>query len=233
MKKLMLITVCSLLVLGAASNRADAQDFLTTNYIEVTGKAHKEVAPDMIYMTITINEKDYRNSSLPEVEKKMIERLRSLGVDINKDLVVKDMASNFKHYFLLKSDAKLMKEYTLLAHSAQKAGEVILALGQIGISEISIDKVECSELEKIQDEVRVMAIKNAKARATLLTEAIGHSIGKAIHVSETERSHRSYAMPNVMMVKGSIAETDAIMVPEIEFEKIDVEMSVHVKFELK
>lgn len=233
MKRLMLITVCSLLVLGAASTQAKAQDFVTKHYIEVSGRAHKEVAPDMIYMTITINEKDYKNSSLPALEGKMMTRIQGMGIDVKKDLVVKDMASNFKHYFLLKSDPKLMKQYQLLVHSAQKAGEVILTLGQIGISEISIDKVECSQLEKYKDDVRVMAIKNAKARATLLAEAINHNIGKAIHITENDHNYRTYGMPEMMMVKGNLADSDVVRVPEIEFEKIKIEVTVHTKFELK
>jgi uncharacterized protein YggE len=233
MKRLMLVTVCSLLVLGSASTQVKAQDFVTKHYIEVSGRAHKEVAPDMIYMTITINEKDYKNSSMPALEGKMISKLQGMGVDVKKDLMVKDMASNFKHYFILKSDPKLMKQYQLLVHSAQKAGEVIMALGQIGISEISIDKVECSQIEKYKDEVRVMAIKNAKARATLLAEAINHNIGKAIHVTENDHNYRTYGMPEMMMVKGNLADSDLVRVPEIEFEKIKVEVTVHAKFELK
>jgi uncharacterized protein YggE len=233
MKRLMLVTVCSLLVLGSASTQVKAQDFVTKHYIEVSGRAHKEVAPDMIYMTITINEKDYKNSSMPALEGKMISKLQGMGVDVKKDLMVKDMASNFKHYFILKSDPKLMKQYQLLVHSAQKAGEVIMALGQIGISEISIDKVECSQIEKYKDEVRVMAIKNAKARATLLAEAINHNIGKAIHITENDHNYRTYGMPEMMMVKGNLADSDLVRVPEIEFEKIKVEVTVHAKFELK
>jgi uncharacterized protein YggE len=233
MKKLMLMAVCSLLVLGVSSVKMEAQDFLTKHYIEVSGSAHKEVAPDMIHMTITINEKDYKNSSMASVEKKMIGKFQGMGIDVKKDLVVKDMSSNFKHYFLIKSDPKLMKEYQLTVHSAQQAGEVILALDQLGISEVSIDKVECSELEKYKDEVRVAAIKNAKARATLLAEALNHSIGKAMHISENEHNFRTYGMPKMMMVKGNLAEDQAIRVPEIEFEKIKIETTVFVKFELK
>lgn len=233
MKKLMLMAVCSLLVLGVSSVKMEAQDFLTKHYIEVSGCAHKEVAPDMIHMTITINEKDYKNSSMASVEKKMIGKFQAMGIDVKKDLVVKDMSSNFKHYFLIKSDPKLKKEYQLTVHSAQQAGEVILALDQLGISEVSIDKVECSELEKYKDEVRVAAIKNAKARATLLAEALNHSIGKAMHISENEHNFRTYGMPHMMMVKGNLAEDQAIMTPEIEFEKIKIETTVFVKFELK
>lgn len=233
MKKIALIVASSLMVLGVASTNLQAQDFLTKHYIEVTGKAHKEVVPDRIYMTITINEKDYKNTPLATVEKNMMEQLKKVGIDVKKNLFVKDMASNFKHYFLLKSDARLMKQYQLLTTSAMQAGEVILALEAIGVSEVAIEKVECSKLEEYKDEVRVQAIKNAKARATLLAEAIDHSIGKAIHISENEHNFRTYGMSDMMLVKGNLAETQVTRAPEIEFEKIKIETTVHVKFELK
>jgi hypothetical protein len=40
-------------------------------------------------------------------------------------------------------------------------------------------------------------------------------------------------MPEMMMVKGNLADSDVVRVPEIEFEKIKIEVTVHAKFELK
>ena len=233
MKKFLMIAVSSLMIFGAAAYSVKGQDFITMNYIEVSGKANMEVAPDRIHMTITINEKDYKNTTLSSVEGKMINQLQSMGIDTKKNLVVKDITSNFKHYFLAKSDVKMSKQYQLTVHSAKQAGEVIIALGQIGVSQINIDKVECSKLEQYKDEVRVKAVKNAKARAELLAEAIGHSVGKALHISENEHNFRTYGAPDMMMVKGNVAETEIFRVPEIEFEKIKIETTVHVKFQLK
>ena len=106
MKKFLMIAVSSLMIFGAAAYSVKGQDFITMNYIEVSGKANMEVAPDRIHMTITINEKDYKNTSLSSVEGKMINQLQSMGIDTKKNLVVKDMTSNFKHYFLAKSDER-------------------------------------------------------------------------------------------------------------------------------
>lgn len=233
MKRIIIMAICSLMVLGTASYSAKGQDFVTLHYIEVSGKAHKEVTPDKIYLNITINEKDYKNTSLEAIEKKMISQLQNMGIDTRENLMVRDMSSNFKHYFILKSDVKLMKQYTLLTTSAKQAGEVIMALDQLAISEVAIDRVECSKMDQYKDEVRVQAIKNAKARAELLAGAINHSVGKAIHISETDHNHRVYGMPNMMMVRGAVAEDQVVRAPEIEFEKIKIEITAHVKFELK
>ncbi len=49
----------------------------------------------MIYLRIQMSEKQ-KNKIDPEVkEREMIARLKDLGIDVAKELVIKDMASNF------------------------------------------------------------------------------------------------------------------------------------------
>ena len=77
------------------------KNFIDQNFIEVTGKSEMEITPDLIYLKIFINEKDGKSKlSLPEREKTMISVLKEIGVDVTKDLTIKDMSSNFKFYFL-------------------------------------------------------------------------------------------------------------------------------------
>ena len=47
------------------------------------------------------NEKDTKDKkSIEELEILMEERLKSIGIDIKKQLTLNDLASNFKKYFL-------------------------------------------------------------------------------------------------------------------------------------
>lgn len=210
-----------------------SSESLSESYIEVTGKASKELSPDKIYLNITLNEKDYKNTSLKDIEKKMISTLKSLGIDTKECLTVKDMASSFKSYIILKNDIKLMKQYQLLTTSAKEAAGVLIALDKIGISSINIDRVECSDIEKHKNDIRVEAMLEAKSKATLLTEAIGQSIGKAIYISENDYSPRPYNYTSGMMLTSkSLSQMDSIAedVPDVEFEKIKIEITVLVRF---
>lgn len=205
------------------------------DYIEVVGTAKKEVAPDRIYLEITINEKDYKNKPLSEVEKSMAGQLTSLGIDIKENLTIKDMASNFKYYFLKGNDARLMKEYQLKVADAVTAGKVIAALKNIGISQVSLERVENSKIEEYKEEVRAMAIKNAKEKAKNLTQAIGQSIGKAIYIYSEDNNYRPYQnnFRVAYSVKSDTVEAEETGIPDIQFENLELEASVRVRFELK
>ena len=98
------------------------KNFIDQNYIEVVGKAEMEVAPDQIYLKILIDEKDFKGkSSLEELEGRMLKKLGKIGLDLSKDVVIMDMASNFKNYWVLNKKIYTMKEYKVLCREASTA----------------------------------------------------------------------------------------------------------------
>ena len=214
------------------------KNFIDQNFIEVTGKSEMEITPDLIYLKIFINEKDGKSKlSLPEREKTMISVLKEIGVDVTKDLTIKDMSSNFKFYFLAKSDILLSKEYQLLVRDGKTAGKVFIELEKIGISNVSIDRLDNSKIEQYRKEVKIDAIKAAKAKAESLAGAINQSIGRAIYIQELETNLRngSPGASNSIMIRGyasgiSIADSQQ---PDVDFEKIKIEYSILCRFELK
>jgi uncharacterized protein len=211
----------------------DTKNFIDQNYIEVTGKAELEIVPDQIYIQILINETDYKGKeSLEILERNMLKKLQEIGIDLKKDFAVKDISSNFKNYWLKKTDIFTSKEYQLIVHTAPVAGRVFRELEALGISNISIIKVDNSEMEKYKKEVKVNAIKIGKENAVSLAEAIGQTIGKALYIRENEPFYPMQA--NTMMIRGKGAAMDeSYTEPDLEFEKIKLEYSVQVFFELK
>jgi len=209
------------------------KNFIDQNYIEVTGKAKMEVIPDEIFIQIFINETDYKGKeSLEMLEKNMLKKLQEIGIDLKTDFVVKDISSNFKNYWLKKSDIFTSKEYQLVVHVASVAGRVFRELEALGISNISIEKVDHSEIAKFKKEVKANAIKDGQETAKSLAESIGQTIGRALYVRENEPFFAPQLMNNAMRVKG-IAMDESYTEPDLEFEKIKLEYSVQVFFELK
>lgn len=237
MKKIILPFVIAMMAISVAQAQELSKNFIDVNYIEVTANAEKEVVPNRIYLRIFINEKDFKNQSLAQIEKSMINKLQSMGIETSKDLSIKDIVSNFKQYWILKNDVVLSKEYQLLVREANLAGKVFLELEKLNISNVSIEKLDHSDMEKFRQDVKMDAIKKAKSNAKLLAESIGQYAGRAIHiVDQTNMYH-----PNNYMLQGrmaginvkSIAMEDAAPEPNIEFEKIKFESTVTVKFELR
>lgn len=214
------------------------KNFIDQNYIEVTGHAEKKVSPDRIYLNILINEKDFKNQSIRDIERKMINRLTEMGVDVEKNLKIKDFASNFKNYWIQKTDIQLMKEYELLLTDANTAGGVFLEFEKLGISNVSIDRLENSEIKRYELEVKIEAMKSAQEKAKAIANSISQDIGRAILIQESqnmvylseESLQRRYAGINVSTMSKNAEET---MAPNIEFERIKLEYNIVARFELK
>jgi len=236
MKKIMLAGLLLFTTIMAANAQNGEKNYIDRPYIEVTGKAEMEVTPDQIYMSITINEKDSKGKIvLAQSEKDMMTKLKALGIDTKKDLSVKDMSSNFKKYWVKSSEIMTSKEYQLLVTTAQMAGTVMQDLEKIGISNVSIERVDHSQMEQFRREVKINAVKIAKEKAVAMASAIGQTAGKAIYIQEVDFGNnamytgRMAGLDSNVRMKVSSAD---ITVPNIEFEKIKLEYQVNAKFEL-
>lgn len=224
-----------MLMFVSVSFAQQGKNFIDQPYMEVTGKAELEVVPDEIYLRIKINENDNKaKQSLEELEKAMIRKLTDIGVDIEKNLAIVDFSSNFRSHLLRKNSILTSKEYFLLLNDGQTTGKVFIELEDIGISNISIEKVGHSKMEQLQNKVKVMAIKAAKKKAILLAEGIDQTIGSALFVQEMGSGYfpRQQRAGNIMMKSFAEAKMDEAL-PEIEFEKIKLEYSIMVRFELQ
>lgn len=231
MKKILFV----ILIAVSVSGHSQTKNFIDQNYIEVTGKAEMEIIPNEIYVSIKLNGKDLKKTgTVEEVEKLMFGKLKSLNIDVTKNLVIKDMASNLNSHWIKASDINTTKEYLLLLTDANKVVSVFRELQSVGISDISVDRVEHSEITKYRQDVKIEAIKAAKAKAESLTSAIGQTCGRALYIQEQNidiyrgRNYGSGLTSNVFMnVKTDNGDLD------IEFQKIKLQYTVLVKFELK
>ncbi len=210
------------------------KNFIDQNYIEVNGQAEMEVIPNEIYLRILVNEKDFKGKQeVQQLEKSMIQKLTDIGIDVSTQLAIKDMASNFQKYWLRGVETNSVKEYQLKVAEAKTAGRVIQELEALGISNISIEKVDHSEIEKLKMEVKVNAIKAAKEKASSLTNAIGQDVGKAIFIQEmNNQMYQQLPRLSNVSIRG-VGKMEADQQPDIEFEKIKLEYSILVRFAIE
>lgn len=226
----LLITALFFFLAGMAQEK----NFIDCNYIEITGRAQAEVAPDEIYLNITINEKENKGKvSLEKQEREMFKKLTLLNIDLEKNMTVLDMNSFFEKYILKKDRILLAKSYVLKVSSADMTAKVFSALEEAGISDVSIAKTSLSNVEKVREGVMEKAAVNAKEKAVLLANALGRKAGKAIFIQNYD--NYSIMVRGVQSVsKMSMAESaDGFISPVLEFEKIKFEHSVLVRFELE
>lgn len=224
MKKVMMIAAGLLMISGLS-----AQNVEQLPYVAVTAKASKEVAPDEIFVSVVLDESDNKGrTSITQLERDMFAAIRKVGVD-EKNVEISDASSDLKTFLLRKNQGRTVKQYRVKVNNEQLS-PLFIALDQAGIYNLGIESARYSKEDELRDELRAEAAKIAKMRAELLARAVGQVIGKAILI-------QSYDSNPVVFKNTALARTASLdvameSVPTVDFQKITVESSVTIRFEL-
>lgn len=230
MKRYFIVLVALFFAMSLSLGTAQAQLVEKTPYVSVNGYSEIKVLPDEIFLSITLDEGDTKGKvSLEEQRKAMFQALKRLKIDVEKQLTVVDMSSD---YFRRKSSLAATK-YELKVGSAAEARDVFEALDAVKISNVDVVRAQCSKIEEFRSEARKAAIRDAKAKATELAEAIGQSIGPCFEIND-------YTTPRnngVVYVRGFAAKAsndaiaeEAYVEPDVEFKQITITYNVSARF---
>lgn len=229
MKRLILWAVAALVALPAAAQTQEA----FPSYVQVYGRAEKEITPDEFYLQIIINERDSKGKiSVESQQRDMIAALKRLNVDIDKQLKVANLSSEF---FKKKSSVATAK-YQLQLGSSAEVARVWQALDDLGISNVSILKVSHSKIDQLKEEVRVEAIRNARKNAATLAEAIGQQVGRCFYIYDSNSNVVPAVYDNMVLMRSAkdvaTAEKQVEEDP-LEFKTLRLEYGVQAKFVLE
>lgn len=231
MKRILLLTVGVLFAVMAAAQTKEAYP----SYIQVNGHAEREVTPDEFYLSIVLDERDSKGKiSLENQRRDLIAELNRLGVDVEKQLKVANLSSEF---FKKKSSVAQAK-YQLKLGSAAEVAKVWQALDALNISNVSIQKVTHSKLAQFKSEIRIEAIRNARENARTLAEAIDQQIGPCFYIYDSNsdvlpRYYDNAVTVRAMMAKGMAADEEVAEDEVVEFKTIKLEYNVQTKFVLE
>jgi hypothetical protein len=239
MKNLLLI-----LFFGLTSRYSIAQtkNFIDMPYLETAVTVDTMVTPDKIYLSIILNEEDQRNKkSTEELETAMLKVLRSLSIDIEKDLTLLDASSDFKKYFLSGQKVLKTKVFSLILNDATTVGKAMAGLEQEEISNVAITKTEYSKSEELILLLKAKAIVKAHLNARNMVAPLNQKVGKLIYVSDLPSS------ANVSLMRGQPGATSIIKIRGvssmngniekdkmlIDFEKRKFSVQLEVKFSIE
>lgn len=231
MKKLILIAAVALMALPAAAQVQEA----FPSYIQVNGRAEKEITPDEFYLSVIINERDSKGKiSVESQQRDMIAALKKLGIATDRQLTVSNVSSTF----FKKNTALASAKYQLKLTSAAQLSAAWQALSDLGISDVSLVKVGRSDLESLKQEVRKAAIVDARTCAEELAGAIGQQVGKCFNIVDYNNDVMPAFYNNSMVFRAkgvmadAAAEESAAEEP-LDFKTVKLTYSVQAKFVLK
>jgi uncharacterized protein YggE len=215
---------------------SQTKNFIDQPYLETSAEADTLVIPDRIYLKITISENDTKNKkSVEELENSMVQKLKNLGIDTNKQLSMNDLASNYKKYVLKTSDVMKTKSYDLLVFDGLTAGKVIQELENEDISNIQLLKTQHSQEEKILADLKKRAIIKAKKNANNIANAIGQKVGNAIFISDSKinLNLNSNAFLNTSFGYNAPKQKEEFEPADLNFRKIGFSASLSATFKLE
>ena len=122
MKRWIAAAAALFVLLPAAAQMQEAYP----SYIQVYGRAEKEITPDEFYLQIVINERDSKGKiSVESQQREMIAALKRAGVDVEKQLKVANLSSEF----FKKNTSVASAKYQLQLGSAAEVSKVWQELG--------------------------------------------------------------------------------------------------------
>ncbi len=236
MKALKSASLYLLLSISLTAFGQTEKSYSDRNYIEVVGTAEKRIVPDEIYISIIIREREEGKEklSIEQQEIKLKEALSSIGVPL-KNLSLADVDADYIRLKRTKKGLSVTNEYVLKISDVPTVSKVFEILDEMRIVEAGISRVNHSQLKEFKKELEIMAIKAAKEKASYLLNAIGENLGKPIYISEqlpsgTYSFRGGRASNEVVFVDGVKVrgEVDGA----IEFQKIVLQVSMYVKYEI-
>ena len=211
------------------------KNFIDQNYIEVSARAELEVSPDEIFVQIIISEKDSKaKNNLEQKERDLFKALKTLGIDLNKDLQIQDISSSLKEYMLKKDQILSSKKFILKLKGTDQLLKLYKSTEELGVPDLTIIRTEVSDMQEQIKKVMVKASEKAFERASLLAQSSGRKIGKVIYIQCYENFPVTYR--GDMMVKSTYNfanEAAPEEMPVLQFEKIKLEQSVVVRYTLE
>ncbi len=227
MKKLLIISFLSLLCSFTFGQNVDLR-----RKIEVTGIAEQEVTPDIINVTISLQEymDGKKKVTIDQLESQLEAAVKDAGIP-KEDFTINNISA-WNNTWQKKKNPDFLagKQYSLRLHDLNKFDRILSGVDPKGIQSTNIASYDYSKMTELKRDLKIQALLAAKDKATYLLNSINEKLGRPIDITETDNSNypamnQVYAN-RVMLKEVSIADSD------IEFKKIKLSFQVQAIFEI-
>ena len=226
-----------LLLLAPACALADGLP--ASPYIQVNGHGELRVAPDMVFVPLTLEKSD-KDAALARAEvedraAKVIALARKLGL-ADKDIAAPAVTvypeygcapispgSPSKGCNRVRVAQHVTRSVTLTLRDLSRYGELVDGLFDIGITDLGGVSFDRSDRDALQEKARALAVADARAKAAGLAQAAGIALGSVYSIAE----QGGYGGPRPMAMMAA-AKSDAA--PEYLSGEIEVGADVTVYY---
>lgn len=228
MKKLFLLAT-----LAIVSNIAFAQGVDLRRKIEVSGIAEQEVTPDIINVSISLQE--YTNGkskiTIDQLENQLEGAVKDAGI-AKEDFTINNISAYNNTYQKKKNpDFLASKQYSIKFHDLNRYNQILSKIDPKGIQFTYIESYDYSKINDLKRDLKIKALLSAKEKATYLLAALNEKLGGAIDISEVDNSNNPGPRP-MMMMKSLVASNNTPAESDIDIKQIKLSFQINAVFEI-
>jgi uncharacterized protein YggE len=230
MKKLLILSALITFTYSAFAQAVDLR-----RKIEVTGIAEQEVTPDIINVSISLQEymDGKKHIQIDDLENQLEKAVKDAGIPMT-DFTVNNVSAWNNTYQKKKApDFLASKQYGLRVKDLNKFNQIMSKIDPKGIQNTNIDSYDYSKMDALKNELKLKALISARDKASFLLAGLGNKLGDVLNITESDNS--SFPQPrvyNTMMFKSSVAAAPAAD-SDIDFKKIKLSFNIQAVFEIK
>ncbi|HJP63654.1 MAG TPA: SIMPL domain-containing protein [Mucilaginibacter sp.] len=226
MKKFITIIIAAFITVSAFAQNVDLR-----RKIEVTGIAEKEITPDLINVSISLQEymDGKKKVTIDQLEGQLEDAVKQAGIP-KQDFTINNVSAWNNRWQKKKNpDFLASKQYNIKLHDLNKFDEVLSAVDPKGVQATNIDSYDYSKMPELKRELKIQALLAAKEKATYLLNSLGEKLGRPINITEQDNSN--YPMANQFSNIRMLKETN-VDKSDIDFKPIKLSFQVQVIFEI-
>ncbi|MEO6979015.1 MAG: SIMPL domain-containing protein, partial [Mucilaginibacter sp.] len=174
MKKLLI-----LLTLVAITGSTFAQAVDLRRKIEVSGIAEKEVTPDIINVSISLQEylDGKKKITIDQLENQLESAVKEAGIP-KEDFTINSVSAWNNTWNKKKTpDFLASKQYLIKFHDLNKYNQILNKVDPKGIQSTNIESFDYSKMTDLKKELKIQALLAAKEKASYLLASIDDKVG--------------------------------------------------------
>jgi uncharacterized protein YggE len=226
MKKLFTLAALCLCTYGVFAQNADLR-----RRIEVTGIAEKEVTPDIINVSISLQEylDGRKKITIDQLENQLEGAVKDAGIP-KEDFTISNVSAWNNTWQKKKNpDFLASKQYSIKFHDLNKFNQILSKIDPKGIQSTNIDSYDYSKIADLKRDLKVKALLDAKEKASYLLNAINEKVGRPISITDVDNS--SFPTPRPMYKMMSV-NAAAPAESDIDVKTIKLNFQVQAIFEI-
>lgn len=228
MKKLFILAALSVCTYSVFAQNVDLR-----RKIEVTGIAEKEVTPDIINVSISLQEylDGKKKTTIDQLENQLQNAVKDAGIP-KEDFTISNVSAWNNTWQKKKNpDFLASKQYSIRFHDLNKFNQILSRIDPKGIQSTNIESYDYSKMTELKRDLKIQALLSAKEKASYLLSSINEKAGRPINITETDNS--SFPGPRPVMYKTMSANLNAAPAEsDIDIKTIKLSFQIQAVFEI-